>query len=177
MTPQELMTLATAFANLLLKSTNMTYKKTTHSWLSSCTATSTVNMPRKTNKRIPILDFFEEFKQKHKHLTFKPPRAKKDRIHKIKNEIPELSFLYEYTEPIKVEPNDYSKLKNEFERNNNTQLGSRFTFEFGRKLGLPFLADGELYSPINPVGKKYVGIIQNMETGQLQEIDLYIMPH
>ena len=169
MTPQELMTLATAFANLLLKSTNMTYKKTTHSWLSSCTATSTVNMPRKTNKRIPILDFFEEFKQKHRHLTFKPPRAKKDRINKIKNEINELSFLYEYTEPIKVEPNDDSKLKNEF--------GSRFTFEFGRKLGLPFFADGELYSQINPVGKKYVGFIQNMETGQTQEIDLYIMPH
>ena len=139
-------------------------------------------MPRNRTKRIPILNLFEEFKQKHRHITFKPPRAKKDRIPKIKNEIPDLSFLYEYTEiedrkPIKVEPNDYSKLKNEFERNNNTQLGSRFTFEFGRKLGLPFLADGELYSPINPVGKKYVGIIQNMETGQLQEIDLYIMPH
>ena len=129
-------------------------------------------MPRNTTKRIPILDFFEEFKQKHRHLTFKPPRAKKDRIkNQIKNE---LSFLYEYTEiedrkPIKIEPNDDSKLKNEF--------GSRFTFEFGRKLGLPFFADGELYSQINPVGKKYVGYIQNLETGQLQEIDLYIMPH
>ena len=139
-------------------------------------------MPRNTNKRIPILDFFEEFKQKHKHLTFKPPRAKKDRIHKIKNEIPEPSFLYEYTEyedrkPIKVETRDYSKLKSEFERNNNTQLGEKFPFEFGRGLGLPFLADGELYSPINPVGKKYVGYIQNMKTGQTQEIDLYIMPH
>ena len=139
-------------------------------------------MPRNTNK---ILNFFEEFKQKHKHLTLKPPRPKKDRIHKIKrnlHEIPELSFLYEYTEyedrkPIKVETRDYDKLKNEFERNNNTQLGEKFTFEFGRGLGLPFLADGELYSPVNPVGKKYVGYIQNMETGQLQEIDLYIMPH
>ena len=126
-------------------------------------------MPR-TTKRTPILDFcraIEEFKQKHRHITFKPPRAKKDRIkNQIKNE---LSFLYEYTEPIKVEPNEDSKLKNEF--------GSRFTFEFGRKLGLPFFADGELYSQINPVGKKYVGFIQNMETGQTQEIDLYIMPH
>ena len=124
-------------------------------------------MPRNTTKRIPILDFFEEFKQKHRHITFKPPRAKKDRIkNQIKNE---LSFLYEYTEPIKVEPNEDSKLKNEF--------GSRFTFEFGRKLGLPFFADGELYSQINPVGKKYVGFIQNMETGQTQEIDVFIMPH
>ena len=131
-------------------------------------------MPRNRIKRIPILDLFEEFKQKHRHITFKPPREKKDRIPKIKNEIPDLSFLYEYTEiedrkPIKIEPNDDSKLKNEF--------GSRFTFEFGRKLGLPFFADGELYSQINPVGKKYMGIIQNMETGQTQEIDVYIMPH
>ena len=131
-------------------------------------------MPRNRIKRIPILDLFEEFKQKHRHITFKPPRAKKDRIPKIKNEIPDLSFLYEYTEiedrkPIKIEPNDDSKLKNEF--------GSRFVFEFGRKLGLPFFADGELYSQINPVGKKYVGFIQNMETGQTQEIDVYIMPH
>ena len=133
-------------------------------------------MPR-TTKRTPKLDFcraIEEFKQKHRHITFKPPRAKKDRIHKIKNEIPDLSFLYEYTEiedrkPIKIEPNDDSKLKNEF--------GSRFTFEFGRKLGLPFFADGELYSQINPVGKKYVGFIQNMETGQTQQIDVFIMPH
>ena len=129
-------------------------------------------MPRNITKRIPILDFFEEFKQKHKHITFKPPRAKKDRIkNQIKNE---LSFLYEYTEiedrkPIKIEPNDDSKLKNEF--------GSRFTFEFGRKLGLPFFADGELYSQINPVGKKYEGIIQNMENGQTQEIDVFILPH
>ena len=131
-------------------------------------------MPR-TTKRTPILDFcraIEEFKQKHRHITFKPPRAKKDRIkNQIKNEH---SFLYEYTEiedrkPIKIEPNDDSKLKNEF--------GSRFVFEFGRKLGLPFFADGELYSQINPVGKKYVGFIQNMETGQTQEIDVYIMPH
>ena len=131
-------------------------------------------MPRNRTKRIPILDLFEEFKQKHRHITFKPPRAKKDRIPKIKNEIPDLSFLYEYTEiedrkPIKIEPNDDSKLKNEF--------GSRFTFEFGRKLGLPFFADGELYSQINPVGKKYEGIIQNMENGQTQEIDVFIMPH
>ena len=140
-------------------------------------------MPRNKNKN--ILNFFEEFKQTHKHLTLKPPRPKKDRIHKIKrnlHEIPELSFLYEYTEyeerkPIKVEPRDYSKLKKEFERNNNAQLGAKFSFEFGRGLGLPFLADGELYSQVNPVGKKYVGYIQNMETGQLQEIDLYIMPH
>ena len=126
-------------------------------------------MPR-TTKRTPILDFqieIEKFQQKHKHITYKPPRAKKDRIkNQIKNE---LSFLYEYTETIKVEPNEDSKLKNEF--------GSRFTFEFGRKLGLPFFADGELYSQINPVGKKYVGFIQNMETGQTQEIDVYIMPH
>ena len=131
-------------------------------------------MPR-TTKRTPILDFcraIEEFKQKHRHITYKPPRAKKDRIkNQIKNEH---SFLYEYTEiedrkPIKIEPNDDSKLKNEF--------GSRFVFEFGRQLGLPFFADGELYSQINPVGKKYVGFIQNMETGQTQEIDLYIMPH
>ena len=126
-------------------------------------------MPR-TTKRTPILDFeraIEKFKQKHRHITFKPPRAKKDRIkNQIKNE---LSFLYEYTEPIKVEPNEDSKLKNEF--------GSRFTYEFGRKLGLPFFANGELYSQINPVGKKYVGFIQNMETGQTQEIDVYIMPH
>jgi len=126
-------------------------------------------MPR-TTKRTPILDFcraIEEFKQKHRHITYKPPRAKKDRIkNQIKNEH---SFLYEYTEPIKVEPNEDSKLKNEF--------GSRFTYEFGRKLGLPFFANGELYSQINPVGKKYVGFIQNMETGQTQEIDVYIMPH
>ena len=126
-------------------------------------------MPR-TTKRTPILDFcraIEEFKQKHRHITFKPPRAKKDRIkNQIKNEH---SFLYEYTEPIKVEPHEDSKLKNEF--------GSRFTYEFGRKLGLPFFANGELYSQINPVGKKYVGFIQNMETGQTQQIDVFIMPH
>ena len=131
-------------------------------------------MPRNRTKRIPILDLFEEFKQKHRHITFKPPRAKKDRIPKIKNEIPDLSFLYEYTEiedrkPIKIEPHDDSKLKNEF--------GSRFTFEFGRKLGLPFFSHGELYSKINPVGKKYEGFIQNMETGQTQQIDVFIMPH
>ena len=124
-------------------------------------------MPRNRTKRIPILDFFEKFQQKHKHITFKPPRAKKDRIkNQIKNEH---SFLYEYTEPIKVEPHEDSKLKNEF--------GSRFTYEFGRKLGLPFFANGELYSQINPVGKKYVGFIQNMETGQTQQIDVFIMPH
>ena len=126
-------------------------------------------MPR-TTKRTPILDFcraIEEFKQKHRHITYKPPRAKKDRIkNQIKNEH---SFLYEYTEPIKVEPNEDSKLKNEF--------GSRFTYEFGRKLGLPFFANGELYSQINPVGKKYEGFIQNMETGQTQQIDVFIMPH
>ena len=126
-------------------------------------------MPR-TTKRTPILDFcraIEEFKQKHRHITFKPPRAKKDRIkNQIKNEH---SFLYEYTEPIKVEPNEDSKLKNEF--------GSRFTYEFGRKLGLPFFANGELYTQINPVGKKYEGFIQNMETGQTQQIDVFIMPH
>ena len=126
-------------------------------------------MPR-TTKRTPILDFcraIEEFKQKHRHITYKPPRAKKDRIkNQIKNEH---SFLYEYTEPIKVEPHEDSKLKNEF--------GSRFTYEFGRKLGLPFFANGELYSQINPVGKKYVGFIQNMETGQTQQIDVFIMPH
>ena len=126
-------------------------------------------MPR-TTKRTPILDFcraIEEFKQKHRHITYKPPRAKKDRIkNQIKNEH---SFLYEYTEPIKVEPNEDSKLKNEF--------GSRFTYEFGRKLGLPFFANGELYTQINPVGKKYEGFIQNMETGQTQQIDVFIMPH
>ena len=125
-------------------------------------------MPR-TTKRTPILDFcraIEEFKQKHRHITYKPPRAKKDRIkNQIKNEH---SFLYEYTEPIKVEPNEDSKLKNEF--------GSRFVFEFGRKLGLPFFSDGEMYSQINPVGRKYEGIIQNMENGQTQEIEVFILP-
>ena len=177
-------------------------------------------MPR-TTKRTPILDFeraIEKFKQKHRHITFKPPRAKKDRIkNQIKNEH---SFLYEYTEiedrnPIKIEPNEDRKLKNEFssrfvfefgekiglpffsdgemyteiedrkpikiEPNDDSKLknefGSRFTFEFGRKLGLPFFADGELYSQINPVGKKYEGIIQNMENGQTQEIDVFILPH
>ena len=129
-------------------------------------------MPR-TTKKTPKLDLCRAIeKLKLRNITYKPPRAKKDRIkNQIKNEN---SFLYEYTEiedrkPIKIEPNDDSKLKNEF--------GSRFVFEFGRKLGLPFFADGELYSQINPVGKKYVGFIQNMETGQTQEIDVYIMPH
>ena len=60
---------------------------------------------------------------------------------------------------------------------NNTQLGAKYLFEIGKGLGLPFTGEIELYSPVNPVGKKYVGYIQNMETGQLQEIDLYIMPH
>ena len=130
-------------------------------------------MPR-TTKRTPILDFskaIEEFKQKHRHITYKPPRAKKDRIkNQIKNEH---SFLYEYTEiedrnPIKIEPNDDSKLKNEF--------GSRFVFEFGRKLGLPFFSDGEMYSQMNPVGRKYEGIIWNMENGQTQQIEVFILP-
>ena len=127
-------------------------------------------MPR-TTKRTPILDFeraIEKFKQKHRHITYKPPRAKKDRIkNQIKNEH---SFLYEYTEiedrnPIKIEPNE---LKNEF--------ASRFVFEFGEKIGLPFFSDGEMYTQINPVGRKYEGIIWNMENGQTQEIEVFILP-
>ena len=130
-------------------------------------------MPR-TTKRTPILDFeraIEKFKQKHRHITYKPPRAKKDRIkNQIKNEH---SFLYEYTEiedrkPIKIEPNEDRKLKNEF--------GSIFVFEFGEKIGLPFFSDGEMYSQINPVGRKYEGIIWNMENSQTQEIEVFILP-
>ena len=121
-------------------------------------------MPR-TTKKTPKLDFcraIEKFKQEHRHITYKPPRAKKDRI---KN-----SFLYEYTEiedrtPIKIEP---SEDRNEF--------GSRFVFELGEKIGLPFFSDGEMYSQTNPVGRKYEGIIWNMENGQTQQIEVFILP-
>ena len=127
-------------------------------------------MPR-TTKRTPKLDFcraIEEFKQKHRHITYKPPRAKKDRIkNQIKNEH---SFLYEYTEiedrtPIKIEP---SEDRNEF--------ASRFVFELGEKIGLPFCSDGEMYTQINPVGRKYEGIIWNMDNGQTQQIEIFILP-
>ena len=127
-------------------------------------------MPR-TTKRTPKLDFcraIEEFKQKHRHITYKPPRAKKDRIkNQIKNEH---SFLYEYTEiedrtPIKIEP---SEDRNEF--------ASRFVFELGEKIGLPFCSDGEMYTQINPVGRKYEGIIWNMDNGQTQQIEVFILP-
>ena len=127
-------------------------------------------MPR-TTKRTPKLDFdraIEEFKQKHRHITYKPPRAKKDRI---KNQIKsEHSFLYEYTEiedrtPIKIEP---SEDRNEF--------ASRFVFELGEKIGLPFCSDGEMYTQINPVGRKYEGIIWNMDNGQTQQIEVFILP-
>ena len=127
-------------------------------------------MPR-TTKRTPKLDFdraIEEFKQKHRHITYKPPREKKDRIkNQIKNEH---SFLYEYTEiedrtPIKIEP---SEDRNEF--------GSRFVFELGEKIGLPFFCHGEMYTHTSPVGRKYEGIVWNMENGQPQQVEVFILP-
>ena len=86
-------------------------------------------MPKNTNKR--ILNFFEKFKQTHKHLTLKPPRPKKDRIHKVKRNlhaIPELNEYIEYeeTNPIKIEPVEYNKLKEKFEKMNNSLLGAKF---------------------------------------------------
>ena len=129
-------------------------------------------MPR-TTKRTPKLDFcraIEEFKQKHRHITYKPPRAKKDRINEINQIKTEHSFLHEYTEiedrtPIKIEP---SEDRNEF--------ASRFVFELGEKIGLPFCSDGEMYTQINPVGRKYEGIIWNMDNGQTQQIEVFILP-
>ena len=147
--------------------------------MNSWTSTSKVNMPKHTNKR--ILNFLEKFKQTHPHLTIAPPRPKKERIHKVRRNlhaIPELNEYIEYeeTNPIKIEPVEYSKLKEKFEKKNNTQLGAKYLFEIGKGLGLPFTGEGELYSPVNPVGQQYVGYIQNMNTGELQEINLYIMP-
>ena len=67
--------------------------------------------------------------------------------------------------PIKIEP---SEDRNEF--------GSRFVFELGEKIGLPFFSHGEMYTQTNPVGRKYEGIIWNMENGQPQQVEVFILP-
>ena len=129
-------------------------------------------MPR-TTKRTPKLDFcraIEEFKASHRHITYKPPRAKKDRINEINQIKTEHSFLHEYTEiedrtPIKIEPSE-----------NRNEFGSRFVFELGEKIGLPFFSHGEMYTHTNPVGRKYEGIIWNMDNGQTQQIEVFILP-
>ena len=129
-------------------------------------------MPR-TTKRTPKLDFcraIEKFKQEHRHITYKPPRAKKDRINEINQIKNENSFLYEYTEiedrtPIKTEP---SEDRNEF--------SSKFVFELGEKIGLPFFSHGEMFTQTNPVGRKFEGIIWNMENGQPQQVEVFILP-
>ena len=59
---------------------------------------------------------------------------------------------------------------------NNTKLGAKYLFEVGKGLGLPFTGELELYSPENPVGQQYSGYMQNVNTGEMQEINLFIMP-
>ena len=136
-------------------------------------------MPKHTERK--MLNFLEKFKRTHPHLDVAPPRPKNQRDQKVRRNlhpIPELNEYIEYeeTNPIKIEPVEYNKLKEKFEKKNNTQLGAKYSFEIGKGLGLPFTGEGELYSPVNPVGQQYVGYIQNMNTGELQEINLYIMP-
>ena len=178
MTQQKLMTLPN-LANLPLKSTTIAYKEPTHSWLNSWTSTSKVNMPKHTERN--ILNFLEKFKRTHPHLDVAPPRPKNERDHKVRRNlhpVPELNEYVEYVEtnPIKIEHVEYDKLKERFEKMNNTKLGAKYLFEVGKGLGLPFTGELELYSPENPVGQQYSGYMQNVNTGEMEEINLFIMP-
>ena len=127
-------------------------------------------MPR-TTKKTPKLDLCRAIeKLKLRNITYKPPRAKKDRINESNQIKNENSFLYEYTEiedrtPIKTEPSE-----------NRNEFGSRFVFELGEKIGLPFFCHGEMYTHTSPVGRKYEGIIWNMDNNQTEQIEVFILP-
>ena len=133
-------------------------------------------MPKHAGKT--LLNFLEEFKRTHPHLDVAPPRPKNQRNQKVRRNLHQIPELNEYVEthPIKIEHVEYDKLAERFEKMNKTKLGNMYQFEVGKGLGLPYTGEFELYSPENPVGQQYSGYMRNMNTGKMEEINLYIMP-
>ena len=70
----------------------------------------------------------------------------------------------------------YDKLAARFEMMNGTKLGNMYQGEVGKGLGLPYTGEFELYSPESPICPQFRGYMRNINTGKLEDINLFIMP-